>query len=111
MREAGDQLANLIHLSRADVTSYRQERVLAATMRADEFERRCQELLQREDVARLHSPLDGDDLMALFGRPPGLDPAPQGLPAGGGPGGPARPGGPGDGDGAGARYAAEQGLA
>ncbi|HEX2514808.1 MAG TPA: HD domain-containing protein [Chloroflexota bacterium] len=71
MREAGDQLANLIHLSRADVTSYRQERVLAATMRADEFERRCQELLQREDVARLHSPLDGDDLMALFGRPPG----------------------------------------
>ena len=41
MREAGDQ-PNLIHLSRADVTSYRQERVLAATMRADEFERRCQ---------------------------------------------------------------------
>jgi len=71
MREAGDELTDLIHLSRADVTSYRQERVLAATMRADAFERRCQELLAIEDVARLHSPLDGDDLMALFDKGPG----------------------------------------
>ena len=71
MREAGDELPDLIHLSRADVTSYRQERVLAANMRADEFERRCQELLANEDVARLHSPLDGDDLMALFDKGPG----------------------------------------
>src|SRR5262249_17858804 len=71
MREAGDELEALIHLSRADVTSYRQERILAANMRADEFERRCQELLAREDVARLHSPLDGNELMALFDRGPG----------------------------------------
>ena len=71
MREAGDDLGNLIHLSRADVTSYRQERVLAANMRADEFERRCQALLAQEDVAQLHSPLDGNDLMALFGQGPG----------------------------------------
>ncbi len=71
MREAGDELGDLIHLSRADVTSYRQERVLAAAMRADEFERRCQALQAIEDVAKLHSPLDGNDLMALFDRPPG----------------------------------------
>jgi poly(A) polymerase len=71
MREAGDELADLIHLSKADVTSYRQERILAATMRAEEFERRCRDLLAREDVARLHSPLDGNDLMALFGQGPG----------------------------------------
>jgi poly(A) polymerase len=71
MREAGDDLDDLIHLSRADVTSYRQERVLAANMRADEFARRCQALLAQEDVARLHSPLDGNDLMTLFGKSPG----------------------------------------
>jgi poly(A) polymerase len=71
IREAGDELDDLIQLSRADVTSYRQERIQAATMRADEFEQRCRELLEREDVARLQSPLDGNELMELFGRPPG----------------------------------------
>ncbi|MGH2352070.1 MAG: CCA tRNA nucleotidyltransferase [Chloroflexota bacterium] len=71
LREAGEELDDLIHLSRADVTSYRQERVLAANMRADEFERRCRELLEREDVAKLQSPLDGNDLMQLFGKSPG----------------------------------------
>lgn len=71
MREAGDELEPLIHLSRADVTSYRQDRVRAATMRADEFARRCQELLAQEDVAKLHSPLDGNELMTLLDRPPG----------------------------------------
>jgi poly(A) polymerase len=71
VREAGDELGDLIQLSRADVTSYRQERLKAAAMRADEFERRCKELLEREDVAKLHSPLDGHELMALFGKGPG----------------------------------------
>ena len=36
IREAGDDLDDLIQLSRADVTSYRQERIQAATMRADD---------------------------------------------------------------------------
>ena len=71
MREAGDELNDLIQLSRADVTSYRQEKVLAANLRADEFERRCRELSEREDVARLQSPLDGNELMEMFGKPPG----------------------------------------
>jgi poly(A) polymerase len=71
MREAGDELADLIHLSRADVTSYRTEKILAAARRADEFERRAQEISEQEDVAQIKSPLDGNDLMALFGKPPG----------------------------------------
>ncbi|MAG35419.1 MAG: RNA nucleotidyltransferase [Dehalococcoidia bacterium] len=71
VREAGDELAPLIALSRADVTSYREERVRAAAMRADEFERRCEKLLAEEDIARMQSPLDGHDLMALFGQGPG----------------------------------------
>ena len=71
IREAGDELDDLIQLSRADVTSYRAERVQAANLRADEFERRCRAILEQEDVAKLQSPLDGHELMALFGRPPG----------------------------------------
>ncbi len=71
IREVGDDLDDLIALSRADVTSYRTERVRAAAQRADAFEQRCRELLAREDVAKLRSPLDGNELMALFSRPPG----------------------------------------
>lgn len=71
IRDAGDDLPALIQLSRADVTSYRSERQQAAAHRADAFEARAQALMAQEDVARLHSPLDGNDLMALFGKPPG----------------------------------------
>ncbi|MFN8535394.1 MAG: HD domain-containing protein [Dehalococcoidia bacterium] len=71
IREAGDELPALIALCRADVTSARPARVEAAQARAGELEARAAELLEREDVARLDSPLDGNQLMALFGRPPG----------------------------------------
>ena len=71
VREAGEELAPLIALSRADVTSYREERVRDAAMRADEFERRCAELQAAEDIAQMSSPLDGHDLMTLFGGGPG----------------------------------------
>jgi poly(A) polymerase len=71
IREAGDELDDLVQLSRADVTSYRPERLIAAAQRADEFERRCHELMERENVAQLQSPLNGNDLMELFDRGPG----------------------------------------
>jgi poly(A) polymerase len=71
IREAGEELEPLVLLSRADVTSYRSEKIRAAARRADEFERRVSDLLAREDVAQLSSPLDGNDLMALFGKGPG----------------------------------------
>ena len=71
IREVDPYLDDLIKLSRADVTSYRREKRDAAAVRVDRFERRSVELLAAEDVARLQSPIDGDELMALFGRPPG----------------------------------------
>jgi poly(A) polymerase len=71
VREAGEELDALVALSRADVTSYRAEKQLAAALRADEFERRVQHLREQEDIERLDSPLDGNDLMTLFGKPPG----------------------------------------
>jgi poly(A) polymerase len=71
MREAGPQLENLFALSRADVTSQRAERVQAILRGVDELEQRVAAIAAQEEVAKLHSPLDGNDLMALFGRPPG----------------------------------------
>jgi poly(A) polymerase len=71
IREVGDELDDLIALSRADVTSYRAEKVQAVHDRVDDFARRCRELQAAQDVARLQSPLDGDALMQLFGRGPG----------------------------------------
>lgn len=71
VRDAGDDLTALIHLSRADVTSYRVEKQRQAALRADAFERRTQRLMEEEDIAKLDSPLDGNDLMALFGKGPG----------------------------------------
>ncbi|HEX2172083.1 MAG TPA: CCA tRNA nucleotidyltransferase [Dehalococcoidia bacterium] len=71
MREAGDQLENLFDLSRADVTSQRPQKVRAAHQRVDALAARCVELQAQADVAKLASPLDGNDLMTLFGRGPG----------------------------------------
>jgi len=71
MREAGASLDDLLLLSRADVTSRRADRRLAADRRVDELRARCQHLQEQADVARLTSPLDGRNLMQMFGRGPG----------------------------------------
>jgi poly(A) polymerase len=71
MREAGEELADLLALSRADVTSRRTEKRFAAARRVDELQARIDDLRAREDVARLQSPLDGNELMQMFGLGPG----------------------------------------
>ena len=71
MREAGDALDDLIALSAADVTSRRPERIRAAAQRVSALEGRVAEIRAREEVDKITSPLDGNDLMALFGRGPG----------------------------------------
>ena len=71
MREAGDALEDLLALSAADVTSRRPERIRAAAQRVTELEERVNAIRAQEDVQKLSSPLDGDELMALFGRGPG----------------------------------------
>ena len=70
--EVGDELIeDLLALSRADVTTGRVERRQAIARSVAELERRIQELRAQEDIARIASPLDGADLMRLFGRGPG----------------------------------------
>jgi poly(A) polymerase len=71
MLDAGDALADLLDLSRADITSYRPEKVSRAVARIDELEARCRWLREEAERVPLKSPLDGNDLMALFGREPG----------------------------------------
>jgi len=71
MREAGDDLGRLLDLSAADVTSYRAQKVAAARSRVDALRQRCAQIAAQEDIAHLKSPLDGNELMAMFGRPPG----------------------------------------
>ncbi len=71
MREAGHHLPNLFELSRADITSQRVERVRAVLATVDGLDERCRQLDAQAEIAKMHSPLDGADLMALTGCPPG----------------------------------------
>lgn len=71
-REVGDDLLeDLLALSRADVTSGRAERRLAVAQAVAELEARISHLRTQADIAKLASPLDGNDLMELFARKPG----------------------------------------
>ena len=71
IREAGEELDNLIDLSWADITSYQPRRVEAGRARVAELRERCDRLVAEQDVAAIDSPLDGHALMELFQRPPG----------------------------------------
>jgi len=71
IREAGDARDDLIELSAADVTSRRPEKIQAAADRVDALKARIAQIRADEEVERLSSPLDGNELMALFERGPG----------------------------------------
>lgn len=71
MLDLGSRLPNLLALARADVTSARQDARARARQRISGLENHINRLRDAEDLARFVSPLDGDELMALFDRPPG----------------------------------------
>lgn len=71
MLDCGDDLADLLDLSRADITSYRVDKVARAAARVTELAERCQRLQEEAERVPLKSPLDGNELMALFDRGPG----------------------------------------
>lgn len=70
-REAGDALPDLFMLSRSDVTSRFPERVRAAERRVDDLQTRYEQLQAEDDIARIRPPIDGVELMEMFGRGPG----------------------------------------
>ena len=71
IREAGDMLDDLLDLSAADVTSRRPEKIRAGAARVAALRERIVEIRANGAVEKLSSPLDGNELMALAGRPPG----------------------------------------
>jgi len=71
MLEADDDLEDLLDLSRSDITSYRTDKVNRASARVSELGERCQHLKEEAKRVPLKSPLDGNELMMLFGRGPG----------------------------------------
>lgn len=71
MLDSGDCLPYLLDLSQADITSYRVDKVARAVERVTELRTRSQQLKEEAERVPLKSPLDGDELMKLFGRPPG----------------------------------------
>jgi poly(A) polymerase len=71
MLESGNDLLDLLDLSRADITSYRADKVTRAVARVTELTERCQRLREEAERVPLKSPLDGNELMVIFGRGPG----------------------------------------
>ncbi len=71
MLDSGDNLPDLLDLSQADITSYRQDKISRAVARVAELAARCQHLKEEAERVPIKSPLDGNELMALFHRPPG----------------------------------------
>jgi poly(A) polymerase len=69
--EAGGDLHDLLDLAAADVTSARAYKQRAAAERIDGLRQHIAELEAQNALAELQSPLDGNDLMAMFDRPPG----------------------------------------
>ena len=69
--EAGDAWEDLLDLAAADVTSSRERKRIEAARRVSGLRARFRDLQEQTELARLESPLDGNDLMRMFDRTPG----------------------------------------
>lgn len=70
--EAGDAFEDLLDLAAADVTSARADKQAAAARRVAGLRAHFERLQEQAALDALQSPLDGDELMAIFGLPPGI---------------------------------------
>jgi poly(A) polymerase len=70
-RDAGHLLAELNELTRSDCTTRNAKKAAALARRMDELEARIDELRTREELARMRPELDGREVMAYLGIPPG----------------------------------------
>lgn len=71
MLDSDESLEYLLDLSRADITSYRDDKKKRAEALVAELATRCRQLKEEAERVPLKSPLDGNELMAMFGRKPG----------------------------------------
>ena len=71
VRDAGPLLNELNELQRADCTTRNQRKAAALARRMDDLEARIESLRAREELDAIRPPLDGRQVMAYLGIPPG----------------------------------------
>jgi poly(A) polymerase len=71
VRDAGPLLDELIELTRCDCTTRNTRKAAKLAARMDELERRIAELRKQEELAAIRADLDGNEVMAHLGVPPG----------------------------------------
>ncbi|MGH2720661.1 MAG: CCA tRNA nucleotidyltransferase, partial [Actinomycetota bacterium] len=71
VRDAGHQLGRLNALIRADCTTRNPRRARELARRVDDLEEWIRELATREELGRMRPALDGHEIMAHLGIPPG----------------------------------------
>jgi len=71
--DAGDQLERLHRLTRADCTTRNQRKAARLAHAYDDLVRRISELAEQEELRAIRPDLDGTEIMAILGIPPGRD--------------------------------------
>jgi poly(A) polymerase len=71
VRDAGDLLAELNVLTRCDSTTRNERKAAMLAKRMDDLETRIAELAAQEELAAIRPELDGTEVMAHLGIPPG----------------------------------------
>ncbi|MGH9118820.1 MAG: CCA tRNA nucleotidyltransferase [Acidimicrobiales bacterium] len=71
VRDAGDLLVELNELTRCDCTTRNERRARALSLRMDALEARIARLREEEELASIRPELDGNQVMAHLGLPPG----------------------------------------
>ena len=69
--DAGELLPRLHKLTRSDVTTRNRRKAAQLAADYDALEQRIERIRSEEDLARVRPDLDGNDIMALLGIPPG----------------------------------------
>ena len=69
--DAGDQLERLHRLTRADCTTRNRRKAARLSAAYDDLEQRIAELREQEEIGRIRPDLDGEQIMAILGIPPG----------------------------------------
>jgi poly(A) polymerase len=73
VRDAGDQLARLHKLTRADCTTRIRRKAAALAATYDELEARIARLSEEEELAAIRPALDGNRIMEILGLAPGRE--------------------------------------
>ena len=71
VRDAGDQLDRLHKLTRSDCTTRNRAKAQALSAAYDQLEARISKLAEAEELGKLRPALDGNEIMAELGLPPG----------------------------------------